>query len=93
VVNIQLHDIELESVLDDLDKQGLVRRIWQKDHLLWKSDPTEIANRLGWLSIAEVMRKQVPSIQQFVQQVRKAGFHTVVLLGMGGSSLGAEVLW
>lgn len=91
--SIHLQGIELESVLDNLDQQGLVRRIWQKDYLLWKSDPAEIVNRLGWLSITEVMRKQVSSIQQFVEQVRNAGFDTVVLLGMGGSSLGAEVLW
>jgi glucose-6-phosphate isomerase len=93
MVNILLQGVEMESVLDQLDQYGLVRRIWQKDHLLWKSDPTEITNRLGWLDITEVMRKQASSIQHFVEEVREEGFHTVVLLGMGGSSLGAEVLW
>ncbi len=92
MVNIQLPGVKMESVLDDIDQCGLVRRIWQKDHLLWKSAPTEITNRLGWLSITEVMHKQLSSIQHFVEEVRNAGFHTVVLLGMGGSSLGAEVL-
>jgi glucose-6-phosphate isomerase len=38
------------------------------------------------------MRKQLPDIVSFADEVRKNGFRHVVLLGMGGSSLGAEVI-
>ena len=31
----------------------IVERIWRKDHTVWKDDPTEIADRLGWLTLAD----------------------------------------
>ena len=38
------------------------------------------------------MREQAPQLQSFARDVADAGFQQVVLLGMGGSSLGPEVL-
>ena len=72
--------------------QDVPRRIWERDHTLWNPDPTEIGNRLGWLTVAGEMRKRVGELQSFAQQVRCEGFTRVVLLGMGGSSLGALAL-
>ena len=66
-------------------------RIWARDHTVWKPEPTEISNRLGWLDIAERMIPQVKDIQDFVQDVQKAGYTHALLLGMGGSSLAPEV--
>jgi len=73
---------ELETVL---------ARIWARDHTLWKPQPTEIVNRLGWLDIAERMQGELPAIQALVEAVRAAGYTNVLLLGMGGSSLAPEV--
>ena len=82
----------VEATLTDLQKRDVVTRIWGKDHTVWKPDPTEITNRLGWLTVTDVMCEQVPALQAFANEVRDAGYRHVVLLGMGGSSLGPEVL-
>ena len=83
---------DLEATLKDLAQQNIVKRIWQKDHTVWESAPTEISNRLGWLTAPEYMSEKTPDLQSFAQEVKESAFCHVVLLGMGGSSLGAEVL-
>ena len=71
---------------------NVVARIWAKDHTLWSDCPTEITDRLGWLNITETMRGEITALTRFAHSVRDEGLRNVVLLGMGGSSLGAEVL-
>ena len=87
------HLPDVEAALHDLQDRGVIKRIWSKDHTVWKPEPTEISNRLGWLNVTESMADQVPALQSFADEVKEAGYRHVVLLGMGGSSLGAEVLW
>ncbi|MEE8518051.1 MAG: glucose-6-phosphate isomerase, partial [Dehalococcoidia bacterium] len=65
---------------------------WAADHTVWREDPSEISDRLGWLTIIGQMREQTVELKAFGNEVREAGFKHVVLLGMGGSSLGPEVL-
>ncbi len=84
------HDVE--AALADLQQRDMVGRIWRKDHTVWKPEPTEIANRLGWLTVTDLMSEQVPALASFAEEIKGAGFRNVVLLGMGGSSLGSEVL-
>lgn len=86
------HEADVEAALERLDDKGANKRIWQKDHTLWGKDPTEIANRLGWLTVTDQMLEQVPALEAFAREVKDAGYQDVVLLGMGGSSLGPEVL-
>ena len=74
------------------DEEGLLRRVWARDHRVWKPDPTEISDRLGWLDIAARMEPQVAALERFAAAVRGAGYTDVLLLGMGGSSLAPEVL-
>jgi len=88
----QAQSPDVEAALADLQKREVVARIWQRDHTVWKSDPGEISNRLGWLTVTDLMREQVPALRSFAEEVRGAGFRNVVLLGMGGASLGSEVL-
>ena len=88
---------ELEPVIAEKAKQaiaeGVARRVWRKDESLWGGPgKPEIGNRLGWLTIAEQMLEHVGDLQQFVDEVKQDGFEDVVLLGMGGSSLGPEVI-
>ena len=87
------HLPDVEAALRDLQDREVIKRIWSKDHTVWKPEPTEIGNRLGWLNVTESMADQVPALQSFADEVKEAGYRHVVLLGMGGSSLGAEVLW
>jgi len=72
-------------------EQQWARRLWQRDHTLWQPDPTEVANRLGWLDCPSGMTRHLAEIHAFVAEVRTAGFTRVLLLGMGGSSLAPEV--
>ena len=82
----------VETALAELQKSNVIARIWRKDHSVWRPDPRDIGNRLGWLTVIETMREQVPDLLNFAEEIKGAGFHHVVLLGMGGSSLGPEVL-
>ncbi|MEC4890881.1 MAG: glucose-6-phosphate isomerase [Nitrospira sp.] len=78
-----------------LEQQFLTRtveRLWAKDHRLWKPDPSEISNRLGWLSLPQDMLQQLDTLRLLAKETRQDGITDVVLLGMGGSSLGPEVL-
>ena len=82
----------VEAAVADLQARRTVERIWERDHTVWRPQPAEIANRLGWLDVSDTMREQVPALEAFAREIRDAGFRHAVLLGMGGSSLGPEVL-
>ena len=82
----------VSEMLDGVKQQDVVARIWHKDHTVWKPEPKEITNRLGWLALPETMKEKVSELTSFAEEVRNAGYRHVVLLGMGGASLGAEVL-
>ncbi len=53
---------------------------------------SEIEDRLGWLTVSEAMLELAPELNEFAAECRSDGFTDVVLLGMGGSSLGPEVI-
>ena len=82
----------VEAAVADLQRRDVLGRIWRRDHTVWKPQPAEIADRLGWLTVSGVMREQVPALEAFAKEVRDSGYRHVVLLGMGGSSLGPEVI-
>lgn len=82
----------IEARLVELDADDVVGRVWRRDHTVWKPEPTEIEDRLGWLTVVGDMRGEVSGLHAFAEEVREAGYRHVVLLGMGGSSLGPEVL-
>jgi len=69
----------------------VAERIRRKDHTLWKPEPREIADRLGWLDSPRAMQGRLAEIASVVEGVRADGFNFALLLGMGGSSLAPEV--
>ncbi|MBA2440552.1 MAG: bifunctional transaldolase/phosoglucose isomerase, partial [Thermoleophilaceae bacterium] len=74
-------------------EQGVASRVWRKDESLWGGPGVpEIGNRLGWLTISEPMLEHAAELSEFVEQVKAEGFTHAALLGMGGSSLGPEVI-
>jgi glucose-6-phosphate isomerase len=80
-----------DKALIDLQADQVMTRIWRHDHTLWKPDPTEISNRMGWLRIAEVMKQNVHRMESLTDAVRADSYTHALLLGMGGSSLAPEV--
>jgi transaldolase/glucose-6-phosphate isomerase len=85
-------ETQIERRLDRMRTDDIVGRIWRKDHTVWKPEPSEIANRLGWLEAPEHMRERVAELEVFAKQAASDGLSSAVLLGMGGSSLAPEVL-
>jgi glucose-6-phosphate isomerase/transaldolase/glucose-6-phosphate isomerase len=83
------HSVVIGQAVAEARDAGVIGRIKERDHTLWKPDPGEIANRLGWLRAPSTMRKEVGGIARFVEGTT-AG--QVLLLGMGGSSLAGEAL-
>jgi transaldolase/glucose-6-phosphate isomerase len=74
-------------------REHVGRRIWDKDFTVWS--PTslpEITNRLGWLTLPRTMAAETAAFDAFADEVKSDGVMTVVLLGMGGSSLAPDVL-
>jgi len=82
----------VDDCLAELHAQRFAQRIQSHDASLWRGNAEEVRQRLGWLHVHETMRPQRDSLVSFAEQVRHDGVTDVVLLGMGGSSLGAEVL-
>jgi len=67
-----------------------VRRLWAGDAALWTGGDE---NRwLGWLHTVDQQIEALPALEALAADVRAAGFEKALLLGMGGSSLGPEVL-
>src|SRR5918999_3221974 len=87
---------ELEPAIAARVKQAteedVARRVWAKDETLWGGPGPEIGDRLGWLTISETMLEQCADLKAFAQACREDGLTDAVLLGMGGSSLGPEVI-
>ena len=78
-----------------MDEQQFIRRLWRQDISLWKADPEHqkiIRNSLGWLTVAGTILEKAQELRAFADRVRGDGFDHIMLLGMGGSSLGPEVL-
>jgi transaldolase/glucose-6-phosphate isomerase len=71
-------------------RDGRIRRLWQADAKLWTGG--DEAKWAGWLHNVEAEISDVRTLESFAAEVKAAGYSDVVLLGMGGSSLGPEVL-
>jgi transaldolase/glucose-6-phosphate isomerase len=82
----------VDKALAEMAENRVVHRIWAHDHTVWKPEPTEITNRLGWLHTAEVMSENLYRLEALTEAVRADGYTHALLLGMGGSSLAPEVL-
>ena len=91
-MNLGEHQAAVDATLADLENREVPTRIWRQDYTVWKPDPKEITDRLGWLTVTDFMSEQLGSLNAFAQDVKNKGVQHVVLLGMGGSSLGPEVL-
>jgi glucose-6-phosphate isomerase len=85
---------ELRGAVDqaaaDWRTNNKLERFWQKDPSLWTRDGEEAW--MGWIDIVERQQKDLAAFAALAADVKNTGFETVLLLGMGGSSLCPEVL-
>ena len=73
--------------------EKIAQRVWKRDAALWGGPGVpEIENRLGWLTVTDQMLEQMVELKAFAKELLDAGYTDAVLLGMGGSSLGPEVI-
>jgi transaldolase/glucose-6-phosphate isomerase len=78
----------VEKHTEEWRAQAKVRRLWSKDKSVWTGDDEN--KWLGWLTSAE--DADVADYEDFAKRVKGERFTDAVVLGMGGSSLGPEVL-
>jgi transaldolase/glucose-6-phosphate isomerase len=83
-------DKAVADCLDAWRRDGTVRRLWAGDAGIWTS--ADESKWLGWLRIADAQVERLPVLDSLAAEVQQAGWDHALLLGMGGSSLGPEVL-
>jgi len=74
---------------------SLAGRLWERDATLWPGDDgvrSAIRDRLGWLDSPRWLADNQTALADWARDIRARGFSQAVLIGMGGSSLAAEVL-
>ena len=80
----------VKGSLAEWHAQHKVRRLWGRDASLWSG--RDEAQWLGWLGITNGQLAHIERLAAIRESARSAGFSHVLLLGMGGSSLGPEVI-
>lgn len=78
------------AALEDWRVNSKVRRLWARDASLWTG--ADEANWLGWLGITNGQLAHLERFKTITDVVKREGLSHALLLGMGGSSLGPEVL-
>jgi len=81
--------------LTTLEDSSVAARVWAHDPTLWASDDAgqaEVKIRLGWLNSIEDARTRLDGYLSFAKEIHAEGIDRVLVIGMGGSSLTAEVL-
>ncbi|HJR80443.1 MAG TPA: bifunctional transaldolase/phosoglucose isomerase [Anaerolineales bacterium] len=77
-----------------LEAESVPARLWAHDPTLWTNDPAgqaEVKDRVGWLDSPDKARVLLPAYQSFATDLQNEGIGRILVLGMGGSSLTAEV--
>jgi transaldolase / glucose-6-phosphate isomerase len=95
-LNLQLMRLppSLQEAVDEAAEKarsdGWARRLWARDATLWTGK--DESSWLGWLDAGSGGSIDLQALDAFQAEVKDEGFAHVLLLGMGGSSLGPEVL-
>lgn len=80
-----------DAVRADLLERDALARLHAGDHTLWRDDPTELADRLGWIPVVQEVADDLPALAARCDALVD-GIDDVLVMGMGGSSLFPEVL-
>ena len=76
--------------LEGWRKGGRIRALWAGDAGLWTGADED--RWLAWLTINARELRDLEQLGEFAAEVQRRAFTDLVLLGMGGSSLGPEML-
>ena len=77
------------ELIKELNKISL--RISAKDYTIW-GENTEAKTRMGWVDLPTKSRELLPQLDALSAWARSKNLTEIVLCGMGGSSLAAEVI-
>lgn len=83
-------DAAVDAAAKAWDGAGNTGRLWAKDATLWTDSGED--RWLSWLDIVDAQRDRHDLFAELAGLVRARGFTHALLLGMGGSSLGPDVL-
>ena len=78
----------VEKATEEWRASAKIRRLWQHDKSVWSGSDEH--KWLGWLTSAAAA--DIADYEDYAQRVKGQNFTDAVVLGMGGSSLGPEVL-
>jgi len=81
----------VDAAFQDWTAGDKTAKLWNKDTSLWTGADED--HWLGWLDIAEKQLAEADRFEALAAEVKSAGYTDAVLLGMGGSSVGPEVLF
>jgi len=84
-----------DEAVDRARDEGWATRLFDRDVTLWSPDPrvgAAIADRLGWLDAPAHFADRIAALEGFGDAIVDEGYTTVVVAGMGGSSLAPDVL-
>jgi transaldolase/glucose-6-phosphate isomerase len=87
-------DKELKQLFTSLDEKQVAKRLFAKEPDLWKTDKENVQTineGLGWLTLPDEMISRANKFIDFAEEIKEEGYTSVILLGMGGSSLCSEV--
>ena len=84
---------DLEPIVEQLVADQVASKLTVADPTLWgKAAESEASIRLSWVGLAESSRPLLAEIEALHAEFREEGLERIVLAGMGGSSLAAEVI-
>jgi transaldolase/glucose-6-phosphate isomerase len=78
----------VEKSTEEWRASAKIRKFWHKDKSVWTNDDEN--KWLGWLD--SPAKANVADYEDYARRVKGQNFSDAVVLGMGGSSLGPEVL-
>ncbi|HEX5149103.1 MAG TPA: hypothetical protein VFW02_08480 [Candidatus Limnocylindrales bacterium] len=84
-----------DVAIDRASAEEWATRLFARDVTLWSKDPRvgeAIADRLGWLDAPAHFADRIAALEGFGDAIVDEGYTTVVVAGMGGSSLAPDVL-
>jgi glucose-6-phosphate isomerase len=86
---------DYDAAIERAREDEWANRLFARDVRLWSSDQRvgeAIAERLGWLDAPAHFAERIAGLEGFGDAVVDEGYETVVVAGMGGSSLAPDVL-